>query len=167
MYDISFAFREPLLTEEQLTSHHAKGNLVTFYTCCSPNRPNTFTNSSPAESAILGWHSASAGYDGYLRWAYNSWVKDPCVDSRFRTWKAGDCFLVYPDGPSIRSQRLMEGIQDYEKVRILREGLDPKKAAMLDAQLKKFQEIDWDTASDAEACKLLNDSKALLRILEK
>ena len=167
MYDISFAFREPLLTEEQLTSHHAKGNLVTFYTCCSPKRPNTFTNSSPAESAILGWHSASAGYDGYLRWAYNSWVKDPCVDSRFRTWKAGDCFLVYPDGPSIRSQRLMEGIQDYEKVRILREGLDPKKAAMLDAQLKKFQEIDWDTASDAEACKLLNDSKALLRILEK
>ena len=36
-----------------------------------------------------------------------------------------------------------------------------------DAQLNKFQEIDWDTASDAEACKLLNDSKALLRILEK
>lgn len=167
MYDISFAFREPLLTPEQLASHHAKGNLVTFYTCCNPERPNTFTNSLPAESAILGWHSASAGYDGYLRWAYNSWVKDPCVDSRFRTWKAGDCYLVYPDGPSVRFQRLMEGIQDYEKVRIVREGLDTKKAALLDAQLQKFLEFDWDTATDADAIKLLNDSKALLRSLEK
>ncbi|MBR4755346.1 MAG: hypothetical protein IK076_00215, partial [Bacteroidales bacterium] len=71
MYDISFAFNEPLLTPEQLSSHLAKGNRVTVYTCCGPNRPNTFINSDPAESAFLGWYIASIGYSGYLRWAYN------------------------------------------------------------------------------------------------
>ncbi|GHT82457.1 hypothetical protein FACS189467_7710 [Bacteroidia bacterium] len=41
-------------------------------------------------------------------------------DSRFRTWAAGDCYLVYPAGrSSIRFERLIEGIQDYEKISIL------------------------------------------------
>ena len=167
MYDISFLFREALLTPEQLSSHLAKGNKVTIYTCCNPQRPNTFIDSNPSESAFLGWFVASAGYSGYLRWAYNSWVKDPCVDARFRTWRAGDCYLVYPDGTSIRMERLIEGIQDNEKIRILREGLDARKTALLDAQLLKFQQIDWDTVSDSEVSKLVNDSKALIRNFEK
>ena len=166
MYDISFSYRQPPLTPEQLTSHHAKGNLVTFYTCCNPQRPNTFIDSNPSESALLGWNAAALGYDGYLRWAYNSWVKNPNTDARFRTWRAGDCYLIYPDGPSIRSERLIEGIQAYEKIRILREGLDAKKAARLDAQLEKFRKIDWDTVTDAEVTRLVNESKALLRSLE-
>ncbi len=167
MYDISFLFREALLTPEQLSSHLAKGNKVTIYTCCNPQRPNTFIDSNPSESAFLGWFVASVGYSGYLRWAYNSWVKDPCVDARFRTWRAGDCYLVYPDGTSIRMERLIEGIQDNEKIRILREGLDARKTALLDAQLLKFQQIDWDTVSDSEVSKLVNDSKALIRSFEK
>ena len=167
MYDISFYFREPLLTDEQLTNHHAKGNLVTIYTCCSPSRPNTFTNSNPAESAYLGWYTAAAGYDGYLRWAYNSWVKDPNVDSRFRTWRAGDCYLVYPDGTSIRFERLIEGIQDYEKINILKKELGKDKVARLNAQLLKFRDLDWDKITDSEVSGLVNESKALLRSLEK
>lgn len=167
MYDISFLFREALLTPEQLSSHLAKGNKVTIYTCCNPQRPNTFIDSNPSESAFLGWFVASVGYSGYLRWAYNSWVKDPCVDARFRTWRAGDCYLVYPDGTSIRMERLIEGIQDNEKIRILRESLDTKKTALLEEQLLKFQQIDWDTVSDSEVSKLVNDSKALIRSFEK
>ena len=167
MYDISFAFREPLLTPEQLSNHLAKGNMVTIYTCCSPQRPNTFIDSNPSESVFLGWFVAAAGYSGYLRWAYNSWVKDPCVDARFRTWRAGDCYLVYPDGPSIRMERLIEGIQDFEKIRVLRNGLKADKAAKLDAQLAKFIDIDWDKVTDAEITSLVGESKALLRRLEK
>ena len=167
MYDISFAFREPLLTPEQLSNHLAKGNRVTIYTCCSPQRPNTFIDSNPSESAFLGWFVAAAGYSGYLRWAYNSWVKDPCVDARFRTWRAGDCYLVYPDGPSIRMARLIEGIQDFEKIRVLRDGLKADKAAKLDAQLAKFIDIDWEKVTDAEITALVNESKALLKVLEK
>jgi hypothetical protein len=66
------------------------------------------------------WHAVAGGYDGYLRWAYNSWTKDPLHDSRFRSWAAGDCYLVYPGSSSIRMERLVEGIQDAEKIRILR-----------------------------------------------
>ena len=140
---------------------------MTFYTCCSPQRPNTFTDSAPAESAYLGWYAAATGYSGYLRWAYNSWVKNPCVDSRFRTWRAGDCYFVYPDGPSIAFQRLIEGIQDNEKIRILKEeGLDPKKAALLDAQLQRILDIDWEKSTDAEVAQVINDGKALLKSLE-
>jgi len=167
MYDISFMFTHPILPEEQVSYHIGKGNKITVYTCCSPARPNTFINSNPAESAFLGWFVASAGYSGYLRWAYNSWVKDPCVDARFRTWRAGDCYLVYPDGPSIRSERLIEGIQDFEKIRIIREGLDGKKAAQLDAQLMKFRDIDWEKVSDSEIIALVNESKDLLRSISK
>ena len=169
MYDISFALRPGLpvqMKPEEVASHHANGKKVTFYTCCSPQRPNTFTDSAPAESAYLGWYAAATGYNGYLRWAYNSWVKNPCEDSRFRTWRAGDCYLVYPDGPSICSQRLIEGIQDCEKIRILREGLDAKKAALLDAQLQKIADIDWEKSTDAEAAKVINDGKALLKSFE-
>lgn len=166
MYDISFSFRQPLLTPEQLSNHLAKGNLITIYTCCNPQRPNTFIDSNPSESVFLGWYVAAAGYSGYLRWAYNSWVENPCVDARYDPWRAGDCYLVYPDGPSIRMERLIEGIQDFEKIRILRSGLKAADAAKLDAQLAKFIGIDWDKVPDAEISSLINESKALLRTLE-
>lgn len=40
-------------------------------------------------------------------------------DARFRSWPAGDCFIVYPDGrSSVRMEMLLEGIQDYEKARL-------------------------------------------------
>lgn len=94
---------------------------TTYYVCCSPPRPNTFTDSPPAESAWLGWYAAARGFSGFLRWAYDSWVEDPFMDTRHVTWAAGDCFLVYPGArSSIRFERLREGIQAYEKIRILR-----------------------------------------------
>ena len=72
MYDISFALRPGLpvqMTPEQVASHVGMGKKVTFYTCWSPQRPNTFTDSAPTESAFLGWYAAATGYSGYLRWA--------------------------------------------------------------------------------------------------
>ena len=71
------------------------------------------------------------------------------------------------NGPSIAFQRLIEGIQDNEKIRILRDGLTPKQAALLDAQLQRIMDIDWEKSTDAEAAKVINDGKALLRALEK
>lgn len=97
------------------------GLTTTFYTCCAEAHPNMFVISNPDEAAWLGWFAQADGYDGYLRWAYNSWTIDPLTDARFRTWPAGDCFVVYPGGRgSVRFAKLTEGIQDFEKVRILR-----------------------------------------------
>jgi len=73
----------------------------------------------------MGWYAAAFGYDGFLRWAYDSWTADPARDARHALWPAGDCFLVYPGARSgIRFERLREGIVDFEKVGILRERLD-------------------------------------------
>lgn len=119
------------------------GLTTTFYTCCAEAHPNMFVISDPDEAAWLGWFAQAEGYDGYLRWAYNSWTIDPLTDARFRTWPAGDCFVVYPGGRgSVRFSKLTEGIQDFEKVRILRaqwqkEGNEAKLAQLTEV-LKPF-----------------------------
>ncbi len=105
--------------------------ITTWYVCCADVFPNVFTFSAPAEGAFIGWYTMGADFDGFLRWAYNSWVKEPLLDSRFRTWPAGDTYIVYPDGrSSIRFERLREGIQDTEKIRILREKLQNNDAKL-------------------------------------
>lgn len=119
------------------------GLTTTFYTCCAEAHPNMFVISNPDEAAWLGWFAQAENYDGYLRWAYNSWTLDPLTDTRFRTWPAGDCFVVYPGGRgSVRFSKLTEGIQDFEKVRILRsqwqkEGNEAKLAQLTEV-LKPF-----------------------------
>lgn len=119
------------------------GLTTTFYTCCAEAHPNLFVISDPDEAVWLGWFAQAENYDGYLRWAYNSWTADPLTDARFRTWPAGDCFVVYPGGrASIHFAKLTEGIQDFEKVRILRaqwqkEGNEVKLAQLTEI-LKSF-----------------------------
>lgn len=119
------------------------GLTTTIYTCCAEAHPNMFVISDPDEAAWLGWFAQAENYDGYLRWAYNSWTLDPLTDARFRTWPAGDCFVVYPGGRgSVRFSKLVEGIQDFEKVRILRaqwqkEGNEAKLAQLTEV-LKPF-----------------------------
>lgn len=119
------------------------GLTTTIYTCCAEAHPNMFVISDPDEAAWLGWFALAENYDGYLRWAYNSWTLDPLADARFRTWPAGDCFVVYPGGRgSVRFSKLVEGIQDFEKIRILKEQWrkedDDSKLGQLAEILKSF-----------------------------
>jgi hypothetical protein len=132
--------------EADLAYRKQHGLTSTFYVCCADSFPNVFTFSDPAEATYIGWYVAAAGLDGFLRWAYNSWVENPVIDSRFRTWPAGDTYIIYPGNrSSIRFERLREGIQDAEKIRILREKLmlssagdAPDKLAQLNKELEKF-----------------------------
>jgi len=99
-----------------------RGQTTTYYVCCNPAKPNNFLFSPPIEGRWQGWYSAAHGYNGFLRWAYDSWPEDPMRDARYGYWAAGDCFMVYPGGNScIRFEKLREGIVDYEKIRILRQ----------------------------------------------
>jgi len=104
-----------------LQRRRQEGKISTWYTCCTEPYPNGFTFSSPAEGVWMGWYTANKNLDGYLRWAYNSWTKDPLTDSRFTTWPAGDTYQVYP-GPlsSVRFEKLIEGAQDFEKIKQLK-----------------------------------------------
>lgn len=130
---------------EIIKARKEAGQVTTYYTCCTEPRPNTFTFSAPAEAEWLGWFAAKENLDGYLRWALNSWVKNPLQDSRFTAWAAGDTYMIYPEGrSSIRFERLIEGIQSYEKIRILKEefGRKGNKSAIkqIDKVLKSFNE---------------------------
>ncbi len=133
-YCIAFGQKFPQNIKDRRDSENKRS---TVYTCCTEPFPNTFTFSAPAEATWIGWHTMAGEYDGYLRWAYNSWTKSPLQDSRFRTWAGGDCYIVYPDGrSSIRFERLIEGIQDYEKIQTIR-----KEFSNNPAKLKKLEQI--------------------------
>lgn len=117
----------------------SEGKVTTFYTSCEEPYPNTFTFCPPTECAWFGWYAAKAELDGYLRWAYNSWVIEPLLDSRFYTWAAGDTYLVYPGArTSLRFEHLIEGIQAYEKIKILKEEC---KHTQNKAKLKKIEKM--------------------------
>ncbi len=124
---------------EDVQKRRAEGKITTFYTSCAEPYPNTFTFSNPAESEWVAWYAAKANLDGYLRWAYNSWVLEPLLDSRFITWAAGDTYYVYPGGrTSMRFEKLITGIQAFEKIRILKETFTKNNN---NAGLKKIEDI--------------------------
>ena len=155
--------------EDVKAARDKAGQISTVYTCCAEAFPNTFTFSDPAEAAWTVLHAVAGGYDGYLRWAVNSWTADPLRDSRFRTWAAGDTYSIYP-GPrsSIRFERLVEGIQDCEKIRILREELTTKGAkGKLEKLNKTVAKITPEGLSETQesATQMVNEIHKLLNTL--
>jgi len=134
--------------DDVIEKRRKEGKITTFYTCCAEAYPNTFTFSAPAEAEWLGLYAVKSDLDGYLRWAFNSWVQEPLLDSRYITWAAGDTYLVYPGArTSIRFERLVSGIQDYEKIKILRKELKPTALKRLDKILNTFDEMMLPTIS--------------------
>ena len=143
-----------------LEARRAKGYSTTFYVCCGPAYPNTFTSSQPYESELLGWHGVAMDFDGMLRWAYNSWCENPVMSSRYGNWPAGDTYLVYPEGrSSIRFERLIDGIEVSEKVRILKkEGVDLKP--LYDALQSEFLANNINNPAQPW-CERMNKVKAI------
>ena len=146
----------------------AEGKKTTVYTCCSTHRPNTFTFSVPAEGAWYGFYVAYSGYDGYLRWAYNSWTKHPLHDTRFRSWPAGDTYMVYPYGrSSVRFEKLIEGIQAHEKVRILREEYEATGNTAAQAKLDELMNsFNFDSQHTEDFPTLISEGQQRINALK-
>ena len=131
--------------KDEVKVRRAKGFVTTTYICCNPPRPNTFTYSPYAEQRWLGLYAAAQGFDGMLRWAAFNWPREPLFDTSFNphhgSWAPGDTFLVYP-GPrlSVRWENLRDSIENFEKVRILRES-----GAATPALEKALAGIDYTT----------------------
>jgi hypothetical protein len=156
------------IRESFTTPRRAKGQKTTFYVCCGPMRPNTFPFSPPAESVWLSWYASERRFDGFLRWAYAHWNRNPLETTDYGNWPTGDCWLVYPGNrSSIRFERLREGIQDFEKLRIVRAALteagDTKSIAKIDTMLKKFNAVP----SPAQVALDVNAAKALLNTFSR
>lgn len=148
LHDYCIAYKQDF-PDSILQRRKERHQISTFYTCCTEPYPNTFTFSQPAEAEFLGWYTALTGLDGYLRWAYNSYTLEPLLDSRFRSFAAGDCYMVYPEGrSSIRFEKLTEGIQNFEKINILRNEFknknQAKKMANLQTILASFSRENLD-----------------------
>jgi hypothetical protein len=140
---------------EKLETRKQAGKPSTYYTACGERYPNSFTFSPPAENTWIGYYAAAAGFTGYLRWAYNNWTESPLTETRYKTWPAGDCYQIYP-GPrtSIRFEKLIEGIQNFEKIQILREKFlregDTKNIEKLDLLLSEFEVSKLKTVPAAD-----------------
>lgn len=103
--------------------------VATFYTSCSQSHPNNYVSleTETAEMTWMGWHALAKGFNGYARWAYDYWTLTDPFDARDGANTAGDFSMIYrsdntPNAQpvsSIRFEMLRDGIQDYEKVRIL------------------------------------------------
>lgn len=160
-YCIASKWEFPAATLEK---RKQEGKISTWYTCCIEPYPNGFTFSSPAEGVWIGWYTASKNMDGYLRWAYNSWTKNPLIDSRFTSWPAGDTYLVYP-GPlsSVRLEKLIEGAQDFEKINYLSEYyIKSNQTEQLNELNKALDVFDIKSLANLTADDMLKEVKPLL-----
>lgn len=160
MYDLS-----PILNHadtvmgDVVKKRRAEGKKTTYYVCVHPNKPNTFTVSPLGESEWLGLFAAANNLDGFLRWAYNSWGREPLLDTSFGNWPAGDCFLVYPGNKSsLRFEKLRDGLEDFEKIEILRKAAKAPNASAalkkavgeMDALLKELFTVERSKGSEHE-----------------
>lgn len=126
-------------TPELLARRRSEGKVSTYYTCCSAEYPNLFTFTAPADAEFIALEALAKDLDGYLRWAYNSWTVEPEKDSRFTAWPAGDTYVIYPHSiSSVRWERLVQGIQQFEKYKILLDEAVAKGDKSAEKSLKKL-----------------------------
>lgn len=151
-----------------------EGLRTTIYTCVG-HFPNSFTYSMPAESYWTIFFSAAQGANGFLRWAYDAWVRDPLRDTTHVSFESGDCFLVYPDEPdakhpetksSVRLEKLAQGMRDLNKLLFLAEQSPSlrEKVGRLLAQVKANYTQKGSAVADEQTRKQLPaDMEALRR----
>lgn len=164
LYDYCVGYGETF-TAEELARRDARGWVSTTYTACPDLEPNVCSNNDPADAAYLPVYAVANGFNGFLRWAWMNWTDDPLQDTRFKLFTAGDTYMVYPGArSSIRFERVIEGVQQAEKIRLLREEYAASgRKADLDA-LNAAVETCKTTAPSktSSTAKLVNDLERLL-----
>jgi len=125
IYDLSM-----MLGRDSVQRPVVENQIFTFYTSCNPPRPNNFLagDADPAFNIWLGWHAQKMGYNGFLRWAFDYWTVNDPLEQRIGGYTSGDFSFSYRSSndlnmnicSSVRLELLREGIEDYEKISILR-----------------------------------------------
>ncbi len=127
---------------------------TTMYTA-TEHVPNSFTKSIPVESYWSIMFAGSLNTTGFLRWAFDAWVKNPLDESTHWSFPAGDCFLVYPalkedsnreSKLTLRLAKLDEGVRDVNKLYLMRNaGMEiDKKVNELFAEIKGTKEDSYE-----------------------
>ncbi len=93
--------------------------------------PNKTADVPLIQSRTLHWLNYRFGLTGYLHWGFNSWTDDPFeAPGKHR----GDGWQVYPKPGgllnSLRWEQMRNGIQDYEYLWLLEDGIRRMKSRM-------------------------------------
>lgn len=133
------------------------GEEVWFYTCCGPRDGrfmNRFMDYHLLKVRLLHWVNAKYGAAGYLHWGWNQWTRrNPFedVENDGKSWlPPGDRYIVYPSPggvlDSIRHEAMLEGIQDYELLKLLAARSPEKARAVMDSVVRSFTDYRLDAA---------------------
>lgn len=101
---------------------NSQKKMTSLYSCVG-HRPGNYVLSQPGETYFTLIYSSICS--GFLRWAYDAWVKDPRKDATHSSFEPGDCFLVYPNKEtlktdiSIRYLKIKEAMYDINKLLML------------------------------------------------
>jgi hypothetical protein len=170
MYDISGNL-------DVATGQAREGKISTFYTSCAQTVPNTYVTleNSPAESAWMAWHTANMNLSGFLRWAYDFWTLDDPLNVQDGFFTSGENSFVYRSSNEInpeiytsyRLEMLRKGIQDFEKIKILKDELqssgDPFDMEALNLLNEKIAQFDVNSGYGAKT--LVQEGSALLNAI--
>jgi len=119
IYDYCIAWNQHFSPDE-LALRNSRGWLSTTYTACPDKMPNICSNNDPIEAVYLPMYCVANGFNGFLRWAWMNWTENPMVDTRFHLFTPGDTYVVYPGNRSSRRfERMIEGVQNVGKLRVL------------------------------------------------
>ena len=139
----------------------AEGRELWYYTCIGPQGEylNRFIPYHLIKTRLIPWYVYKIGATGYLHWGYCWWRTSDTFDSK----QTGDEWLVRPDVEnydvftSVRNEAQLDGIEDYELIRLL-EAKDPEAARKLvDTMITDATTYSRDGESAMAAHKALLD----------
>ncbi len=113
---------------DKLVKERAEKGLKTQLYSCTEHAPGNFSLSAPVEGYWMIANQGKLGGDGFLRWAYDAWVKDPLNDATHNSFEPGDTFMIYPDEKdalnpvmksSVRLEKIVEGMRDVNKIKMM------------------------------------------------
>lgn len=147
-----------------------KNSKVYYYVCGGPLFPNTFILSSLLECRLIPILADFMNLDGFLRWNYTVWPKDPRSQLHYM-FHSGDLNFVYPSRGgdvllSLRYYALKAGIKDFELLKAADEATRQKVFDMV-VKDKQFY-IGLKNKSASECFSLdVKDYETAKRILLK
>ncbi len=130
------------------------GHEVWYYTCLFPNKRylNRLIDYPLLKVRLLHWLNFRYGFTGFLHWGWNYWTPEPTndtqpvIDANTELLPPGDAFIVYPDRAnksvfsSIRLEAMLEGIEDYELLQLLKQRNGAEADHLSKAAVSSFTE---------------------------
>ena len=153
--------------------------ISTFYTSCAQTIPNNYVTpeNSPSEMNWMAWHAANQNLTGYLRWALDYWTLSDPLDARDGTNTAGDNSLIYRSSneltgevySSYQLEHLRNGIQDFEKIQLLKAELEGSTDPIDQEALQTLNDkiAQFGTTSGLGADALVSQGETILNDIVK